>query len=320
MKASVVICTRNRSGSIAETLEAISKLNYPDFEALVVDNSDDGGKDKVAQLAAQYGCKFIHEPRRGLNVARNTGVAHAVGQIIAFTDDDCLPEKDWLRQTAPNFSDPTVWACTARIVQHTREGAADLFEEVAGQDLGETKRIFTGKDVQFGIGFLLANVTKVFSKHMKARAPVPFGIGHGSGMTFRKEVFEKVGKFDERFGSGAKILGCDDLEMLYRVLKSNGSIVYEPFAVVRHKHRFAAEDVFKTRYGYSRSGAIFLRHYHRDPLMFFMFYGRLIQLLIKTAQYKLMRKRDLAQSFGSDLRGFLDGWAAHRKFCKENRA
>ena len=71
MKASVVICTRNRSGSIAETLEAISKLNYPDFEALVVDNSDDGGKDKVAQLAAQYGCKFIHEPRRGLNVARN---------------------------------------------------------------------------------------------------------------------------------------------------------------------------------------------------------------------------------------------------------
>jgi glycosyltransferase involved in cell wall biosynthesis len=320
MRISIVVCTRNRSSSIRDTLEAISHLNYPNFETLVVDNSADLEKEQTARAVAQFGAKYIYEPRRGLNVARNTGVSRASGEIIAFTDDDCLPESDWLRQTAPNFSDPIVWACTARIVQHTREGAADLFEEVAGQDLGAEKRIFTGDDVKFGAGFLLGNLAKVFSKHMKSRAPVPFGIGHGSGMTFRREVFEKVGRFDERFGSGAKLGGCDDLEMLYRVLKSDHSIVYEPSAVVRHRHRFAAEDVFKTRYGYSCSGAIFMRQYRRDPLMFFMFYGRLLQLLIKTGQYKLLGKRDLAQSFSSDLRGFVDGWRAHRKFDRQNKA
>ena len=141
-------------------------------------------------------------------------------------------------------------------------------------------------------------------------------------MIFRKEVFEKngCGLFDERFGSGAKLGGCDDIEMLYRVLKSSHTIIYEPTAIVRHKHRFALEDVFKTRYDYSRSGAIFLRQYRRDTLMFFMFYGRLLQLLIKTAQYKLTNNKDLARSFSSDLHGFLEGWKLHRQFEKENRA
>jgi glycosyltransferase involved in cell wall biosynthesis len=243
MKTSVIVCTRNRSAGVKETLEALSVLDFADFEVLVVDNSTDAEKDKTAAHAAQYRATYIHEPRRGLNVARNTGVSRSSGSIIAFTDDDCLPEKGWLRHTIPNYSDPSVWACTARIVQHSREGAADLFEEVAGQDLGETKRVFTGDDVRFGVGFLLGNVAKVFSKHMKSRAPVPFGVGHGSGMTFRREVFAQIGPFDERFGSGAKLGGCDDIEMLYRVLKAGHSIVYEPAAVVRHKHRFAAEDV-----------------------------------------------------------------------------
>lgn len=317
MRISVVVCTRNRSSSIRETLEAISKQHYPNFEMLVVDSSDDSDRKMTEELTLRFGGKYIHEPRRGLNVARNTGIAHASGSLVMFTDDDCLPEKDCLQQTAPNFSDPDVWACTARIIQHSHEGAADLFEEVAGQDLGKTRRRFSGTDIKFGIGFLLGNLTKVFSKHMKSRAPVPFGVGHGSGMTFRKEVFEKTGRFDERFGSGAKLGGCDDIDMLYRVLKADHAIVYEPSAIVRHKHRFALEEVFHTRYDYSRSGAIFMRQYRRDPLMFFMFYGRLTQLVLKTAQYKLLRRKELAQSFSSDLRGFLEGWGNHRKFIKD---
>ena len=322
MRTSIVVCTRNRSASVKETLAALSQLEACDCEVLVVDNSSGAEKELTEKFTTAAGAKYVYEPRRGLNVARNTGIASAGGDIIAFTDDDCLPEKNWLQSTLRNFSEPTVWACTSRIVQHSREGAADLFEEVAGQDLGSSPRTFNGDDVRFGLGFLLANVRKVFAKHMKSSAPVPFGIGHGSGMIFRKEVFEKngCGLFDERFGSGAKLGGCDDIEMLYRVLKSGHTIIYEPTAIVRHKHRFALEDVFKTRYDYSRSGAIFLRQYRRDALMFFMFYGRLLQLLIKTAQYKLTNNKDLARSFSSDLHGFLEGWKLHRQFEKENRA
>lgn len=303
---------------IKDTLDATSKLNYPDYEVIVVDNSAGEEKEKTAAISQNFGVKYIYEPRRGLNVARNVGAMLASGDVIAFTDDDCLPQPDWILHTMRNFSDPKVWACTARIVQHSREGAADLFEEVAGQDLGETKRVFTSDDVRFGLGFFLGNLTKVTSKHMKSRAPAPFGIGHGSGMAFRKEVFQSVGLFDERFGSGAKLSGCDDIEMLYLVLKAGHSIVYEPAAVVRHRPRLNAEDVFHTRFDYSCAGATFMWHYRRDPLMFVMFFGRLTQLVIKTAQYRLLRKRDLARSFSSDLHGFLKGWGDHRRFFKEN--
>jgi glycosyltransferase involved in cell wall biosynthesis len=330
MHASVIVCTRNRASSISETLEALSQLAGAEFEILIVDSSNGADKEKTADLAKKFGAKYVAEPRPGLALARNTGIAATTGEIIAFTDDDCIPAKDWLAQKIKNYSDPNVWACTGRVIQHNTGGASDLFEEVAGQDLGGEKRTFTPDDVRGGIGFLLANIGKIFAKHMKSRAPAPFGIGHGSSFSFRREFFEKTGGCDERFGAGAPFKGCDDLEMLYRVLKSGHSIIYEPAATVRHKHRLtsdagassavrnlqetSADEVYKTRYVYSFAGAAMMREFKKDLPMFFMFYGRLLQLIIKSAQYKLTGKTELAKSFGSDLRGFLDGCAAHKNF------
>jgi GT2 family glycosyltransferase len=280
------------------------------------------------------------ELRRGLNIARNTGLANASGDIVVYTDDDCLPRKDWLANKLRNFSDPTVGACTGRVVQYKFEGAQDklfhgeflnlhpetmehngkdvseFFEEVAGQDLGPERRVFSGEDVRFGMGFIFRNVLKVFSKHMKSQAPVPFCIGCGASMAFRKEIFKETGNFDERFGSVAPLGACDDIEMLYRVLRFGHRIVYESSAVVLHKQRVAVEEVFHTRYHYSFGNATFLREYRRDALMCLMFYGRLFQLMIKSAQYKLMGQKELARSFSSDLRGFRDGIAAHKKFSR----
>jgi len=211
-------------------------------------------------------------------------------------------------------------------------GVSDLFEEVAGQDLGGKKRIFTPNDIRGGIGFLLSNLGKVFAKHMKSGAPAPFGIGHGSSLSFHRVFFEKTGGCDLRFGAGALFKGCDDLEMLYRVLKSGYNIIYEPAAVVRHKHRLTSDvktssaaryqqeisedEVFQTRYVYSFAGAALMREFRKDPRMRFMLYGRLLQLAIKITQYKLTGKSTLAKSFDYDLRGFRDGCIAHKQFSK----
>jgi GT2 family glycosyltransferase len=314
---SIILCTRNRADSIVDTFEALSKLEPPAAEILVVDSSTGAEKEKTAKLAARYGAKYVDEPRRGLSLARNTGLSKASGEIIAFTDDDCLPATDWLAQTLRNFSDPAVWACTARVVQHGNEGARDLFEEVAGQDLGVERRVFSKTDLEFGVGIFVSNLAKVFAKHMKSRAPGPWCIGHGSSMAFRREVFAELGNFDERLGGGAPLKSCDDTEMFYRILKAGHLIVYEPQAVVRHKHGLEQEDVFQTRYVYSYGGAAFMWERRRDALMRFMFYGRLIQLFIKSTQYKLLRNPELARSFQSDLQGFRDGWAYYRKFRKE---
>jgi len=320
MRASVIVITRNRANSISETLEALSKLDYPDFEVLVVDSSDEAEKGPTEKLVAQFGARYIFEPRRGQALARNTAIPLTTGEVIAFTDDDCIPAKDWLARKVQSYSDPAVYACTGRVVKHNEGDASQLFEEVAGQDLGGERRIFTREDIRFGIGFLLSNVLKVFAKHMKSGAPVPWCLGHGSSMSFRREAFRQNGGFDERYGWGRPLGGCEDIEILYRTLKSNHAVIYEPAAVVRHKHRFTTDEVFKTRYIYSYGGAGFMRQNQQDALMVFSFYGRLLQLLIKSAQYKVLGKKDLAKSFNSDLRGFMDGWASYRKFARESRS
>jgi GT2 family glycosyltransferase len=179
--------------------------------------------------------------------------------------------------------------------------------------------VFTREDIRFSLAFLARNLAKVFAKHMKSGAPAPFGIGHGSSMSFRSEALKKNGGFDERYGSARPYGSCEDLEIFYRTLMSGHAIVYEPSASVRHKHRADPSEVFHTRYAYSFGGAAFLREHWNNFLMFVMFWGRLVQLSIKTAQYKLLGKKDLAQSFSSDLRGYLDGWKARNKYARENR-
>jgi glycosyltransferase involved in cell wall biosynthesis len=314
MRVSVIVITRNHSHSLAKTLKALSEQEYPDLEIVLVDSGGDLEKEKTVQLAKTYGTKYIFEPRLGQSLARNTGIPHTTGEIIAFTDDDCLPERNWLSRTLQNYSDPNVWGCSGRVVPHRSESAADLFEEVAGQDLGETKRIFTGKDVHFGIGMLLANVGKVFAKHMKSKGPAPWCVGHGSSMSFRKIALQQLGGFDNRLGAGAPLRSGEDIDINYRILKSGHAIVYESSAVVRHNHhRMTMEDVYQTRYAYSFGGAALMQEYKKDPLMFCMLYGRLFQLLIKIAQYKLIGKKELARTFSEDLRGFRDGIAAQKK-------
>lgn len=320
MRVAVVVITRNRSSYIGETLAALARQDCPDFEIMVVDSSTDAEKTRTATITAEFKAQYIFEPRRGQALARNTGVTNTTAEIIAFTDDDCVPAQDWLRRSLENFQDPAVWACTGRVVQYHREGAANLFEEVAGQDLGGERRVFTANDTRFSLGFLFGNVAKIFAKHMKSSAPIPFGIGHGSSMVFRRETFKQLGGFNEQFGNSAVKYAIEDTELFYRLLKSGHTIIYEPAAMVSHKHKLTPEEVFKTRYIYSYVGAALLWQHRKDARMFIMFCGRLVQLLIKNAQYKIQRAPALAQSFRSDLRGFLDGWKACRQLLKENAA
>jgi glycosyltransferase involved in cell wall biosynthesis len=318
MRISIIVITRNRSQYLAAVLQQLSRLDYPDFEIVVVDSSTGEEKEKSAKLAGQYRAQYVPEPRLGQSLARNTGRTFASGEILAFTDDDCLPERDWLSRIVRNYSDPNVWGCSGRVVPHRSEAAANLFEEVAGQDLGEMRRVFTGKDVHFGIGMLLANVGKVFAKHMKSKGPAPWCVGHGSSMSFRKIALDQLGGFDNRLGAGAPLKSGEDIDINYRILKSGHNIVYESSAIVRHNHhRMTKEDVYKTRYVYSVGGAALMYEYRKDPLMFCMLCGRLFQLLIKITQYKLTGQKELARTFREDLRGFWDGIAAQKKFPRD---
>ena len=75
-------------------LESLGKIDYPKFEIILV---DDGSTDNTAQIAAEFpNVRYIHQSNRGLSAARNTGAAAARGEVLAYTDADCMADVDWL--------------------------------------------------------------------------------------------------------------------------------------------------------------------------------------------------------------------------------
>ncbi|MDD1613734.1 MAG: glycosyltransferase family 2 protein, partial [Methylococcaceae bacterium] len=99
---SVIICTYNRANSLADTLHCLTKQSYEtaNWELIVVDNNSN---DNTKEIISEYSKKlpnliYKFEPQQGLSFARNLGIHSAHGAIIAFTDDDVLPEFDWLIQ------------------------------------------------------------------------------------------------------------------------------------------------------------------------------------------------------------------------------
>src|SRR5262249_61775744 len=123
---SVVVCTYNGGRTLEQCLKSLERLDYPDYEVIVV---NDGSKDNTADILAQFpNVRAIHQSNRGLSVARNVGLRAATGSVIAYTDDDCFADPDWLTQLVyqlersgaaavggPNFSpeDGRIAACVA---------------------------------------------------------------------------------------------------------------------------------------------------------------------------------------------------------------
>src|SRR5262249_17401124 len=99
-KISVVVCSYNGVATINETLTALSQLNYPDYEVIVV---DDGSTDATASIVRAHAGRLIQTENKGLSNARNIEMEAATGEIIAYIDDDAYPDPDWLKFLAATF-------------------------------------------------------------------------------------------------------------------------------------------------------------------------------------------------------------------------
>jgi glycosyltransferase involved in cell wall biosynthesis len=96
---SAVVPTFNRIATLRQTLTALAAQDYPDYEIIVVDDgSSDGTGDVVTREFPAV--RYVRQPNRGPAAARNVGIRAALGDIVAFTDDDCLPPVDWLSRLA----------------------------------------------------------------------------------------------------------------------------------------------------------------------------------------------------------------------------
>src|SRR6266851_10486745 len=114
MDCSVVICTRNRPQQLDSCLAAVLKQNHPRFEVLVVDNGSDHSCS--FEVAARHRVRCVSEPRVGVSHARNLGARESNAKIVAFIDDDAVPEARWLEGLCAEFCDPCVMGVVGRIL------------------------------------------------------------------------------------------------------------------------------------------------------------------------------------------------------------
>jgi glycosyltransferase involved in cell wall biosynthesis len=226
-RVTVAVCTRDGAERLPQCLDSLVALTYPAdlLDLLVVDNAPH--HDATRRLVAFHypSIRYVVEPRPGLDHARNRAIAAATGVIVAFTDDDVSVDAGWIDAISRVFVDePDVDAVTGLVV-------ADEID-VEPQRLFELYGGFgRGFDRQF-------HRVDTVSREKAARRHAGAGrFGTGANMSFRRQVFDRIGGFDPALDVGTPTNGGGDLEMFFRVLKEGGTLVYEPSAIVRHRHR-----------------------------------------------------------------------------------
>jgi glycosyltransferase involved in cell wall biosynthesis len=217
-KLSVVVCTYNRCGSLRATLNSLAELAAPGgatWELLVVDNnSTDGTRDTIQAFAAKqsFPVRYVFEQRQGHSCARNAGISHAQGDIIAFTDDDVTVDRMWLARLAEAFEGCGCAGAGGRVLP-VWEKAKPKWLSVAGPF--RTNAVVS---VDFGEE----------PGRLKRWAT-------GANMAFRREIFERFGGFRTDLGrSGDTLISGDDSEFCSRIMQAGEFLMYAPGAIVYH--------------------------------------------------------------------------------------
>src|SRR5262249_25832516 len=118
MRVSVVVNTYNRGESLRQTLRSFRHQTYDRFEGVVVNGpSTDGTAAVLAEFAGAvraYDCPAPH-----LSRSRNLGIEHAAGDVVAFIDDDAIPEPDWIESLVAAYDEPRVGGAGGIVYDHT---------------------------------------------------------------------------------------------------------------------------------------------------------------------------------------------------------
>ena len=224
MMVSIIIPAHNAAATLAECLGACLKQNYSPTEVIVV---DDGSTDDTPRIAQQFPVEFVRQEQRGPAAARNRGAHVAKGELLIFTDSDCVPEPDWVQ----------------RLVDCFDEGVAAV---------GGTYGIANN-------GSLLARMVheEIVMRHARYGKDVDF-LG-SFNVAVRREAFERAGGFDESFRAASG----EDNDLSYRLRNTGGRLLFTSQAIVRHYHPTRLWPYLKTQ---ARHGFWRMMLYRKHPL------------------------------------------------------
>ncbi len=226
---SVIVCSYNGGKTLARCLESLGQLNYPAYEVILV---DDGSTDDTAQIAARFPeVRYVCQTNHGLSHARNHGAAVAKGEVFAYTDSDCMADRDWLYYLMSTL-------------------LSGDYAGVGGPNISPPAQNWVQACVSAAPGgpshVLL---TDTLAEHIP-----------GCNMAWYRWVFEAIGGFDPEYHKAG-----DDVDFCWRVQQAGHQIAFNPTAIVWHYRRFTWRAFRKQQQGYGEAESM-LRFKH---LIFF---------------------------------------------------
>jgi len=211
-KVSVIVPVYNAERTLEDCINSLLALNYPkeNRELIFVDNaSTDGTGDILSQGRGEI--KTLFEGKKGSAAARNRGLMSASGDVVAFTDSDCVADKDWLRKIVVPLQDDRVGIVGGRILAKRPCNKIEEFGEA------------------------IHDHNKAINEYMP---PYVITMNWAS----RLSVLNEVGLFDERFIRG------QDVDLSWRIFRSGYKIIYEPEAIVHHGNEKTLSGLFREGY------------------------------------------------------------------------
>lgn len=223
-KVSVVVASYNGERTLKACLDSLGKLDYPDYEVILV---DDGSTDATQQLATQFPKirYFRHSTNLGLSVARNTGIAAATGEVVAFTDSDCRADEDWLYYLVGDL-------------------LGSEFDGVGGPNLLPPEDSAVASAVMVSPG----GPAHVMLNDREAEH-IP-----GCNMAFYKSALVEINGFDPIFTKAG-----DDVDICWRLQQAGMKIGFSPAAFVWHYRRSTMGAYLKQQRGYGEAEALLVR-------------------------------------------------------------
>ncbi len=249
VKASVILPTKDRGEAILPTLESLQALVVEEpWELVIVDNCSGAASRALLQrwaIAHPQRVRYVAEPKLGLNNARNCGIRHSTGEIVAFLDDDATVPPHWLQNIVNHFAvRPRAYALGGKVIARFASPPPPWLDE--------------------RLGLYISNFDRGEAVEKLRYNDYP----RGANMAFRREAFAQCGYFRDCFDrKGRSLMSYGDIEMCYRLDRAGLEVLYVPDAEVYHHIRGdrLTEQWFERRfYWQGRSEGLFeLLHFGR---------------------------------------------------------
>ena len=243
-RVSVVVATYDGERTLKLCLDSLTRLNYPDYEVILI---DDGSTDATPQIAQLFtNIRYIRQPNRGLSAARNAGIAAATGEIIAFTDSDCRADEDWLYYVVNDLLN-------------------DNFAAIGGHNFLPPDDSWVAAAVMASPG---GPAHVMLTDRVAEHVP-------GCNMVFYKWALAEIGGFDPIFTKAG-----DDVDVCWRLQERGHKIGFSSGGFVWHYRRSNVAAYLRQQTGYGEAEGVLAR---KHPEYFNFFGGGLWRGRIYTA-------------------------------------